>query len=231
MTEEQKEILIARMLDAPSSLSDEELDSILHDDELRDIYDASAALSSACIPKPEFDMKAEWSNFRPRIRRKPSPLRWVMRVAAIFLGVIVVSGITGRIIDKVFSGEQASVIAKAEQPKDLQITPAKPSCQQVNAVEEEIEEKPTTVRRHSAVDRHLLSKAETNQSSSVAAHVESEIDVDEYLRIQQARIDNDLAMQVAESCLDEYDDIVGVLDAVGAYSPALDNVIIKVTME
>ena len=71
MTEEQKEILIAKMLDAPSSLSDVELDSILHDDELRDIYEASAALSSACIRQPEWDMKAEWNSFRPRIRRKP----------------------------------------------------------------------------------------------------------------------------------------------------------------
>ena len=67
MTEEQKEILIAKMLDAPSSLSDVELDSILHDDELRDIYEASAALSSACIRQPEWDMKAEWNSFRPRI--------------------------------------------------------------------------------------------------------------------------------------------------------------------
>lgn len=60
MTEEQIEILIAKMLDAPSSLSDEELDSILQDEDLRSFYAASAALGNACIRQPEWDMEAEW---------------------------------------------------------------------------------------------------------------------------------------------------------------------------
>lgn len=65
MTEEQKEILIAKMLDAPASLSDMELDAILNDDELRDIYAASAALDSAYAAEAEFDMDAEWKRFCP----------------------------------------------------------------------------------------------------------------------------------------------------------------------
>lgn len=56
MTEEQKEILIAKLLDCPSSLSDEELDLILHDGELREIYDASVAMSGALVRQPDFDM-------------------------------------------------------------------------------------------------------------------------------------------------------------------------------
>ena len=77
-------------------------------------------------------------------------------------------------------------------------------------------------------DRHLA-KAEIDQSKTTVGQVET--DVDEYLRIQQARIDNDLAMQVAESYTEEYDDLVAILDAAGAYNPELDNVIRKVTME
>lgn len=64
MTEEQKELLIAKMLDTPSSLSEEDLELILHDEELRGIYEASAALSGACIRQPELDMIAEWNCFR-----------------------------------------------------------------------------------------------------------------------------------------------------------------------
>lgn len=61
--------------------------------------------------------------------------------------------------------------------------------------------------------------------------METDIDIDEYLRIQQARIDNDLAMQVAESYIEEYDDFVLILDAAGVYDPELDNMIRKVAME
>lgn len=231
MTEEKKEILIAKMLDAPSSLSDEELDLILHDDELHDIYEASAALSSACVIQPEWDMKAEWSNFRPRIQRKPNVMRWVMRVAAIFLGVVLVSGIAVRIIDSVFTGDQSSIIANVEKVNDVPDT----TVEHNNVQETEIKESPmqgsvTVAAGPTASGRHLA-KANIRKSQNDATQVESDIDVDEYLRIQQARIDNDLAMQIAESYIEEYDDIVAILDAAGAYNPELDNVIRKVTME
>lgn len=55
--------------------------------------------------------------------------------------------------------------------------------------------------------------------------------MDEYLRIQRARVDNDLAMQAAESYMREYNDLVALLDAVEAHNPELDNMINQVTME
>ncbi len=232
MTEEQKEILIAKMLDAPSSLSDVELDSILHDDELRDIYEASAALSSACIRQPEWDMKAEWNSFRPRIRRKPATMRWVMRVAAIFLGVLFASNLVVRTIDYVFTIEQPSAIARVVQSPALNFATTSPRNPQTTEVtKEEAEQEPTIVRKHSTVANHHLAKAEINRSNPPAAQVEPTIDIDEYLRIQQARIDNDLAMQIAESYIEEYDDLIAILDAVGAYNAELDDAIKKVTME
>ena len=115
MTEEQKEILIAKMLDAPASLSDMELDAISDDDELRDIYAASAALDSAYAAEQEFDMDAEWKRFSPRLHRKPDKMRWFMRVAAIFLGVIFASSIVVKIINTIFTHAPQPVIAKVEQ--------------------------------------------------------------------------------------------------------------------
>lgn len=115
MTEEQKEILIAKMLDAPASLSDMELDAILNDDELRDIYAASAALDSAYAAEAEFDMDAEWKRFCPRLHRKPNKMRWFMRVAAIFLGVLIASGVVVKIINTTFTHDPQPVIAKVEQ--------------------------------------------------------------------------------------------------------------------
>lgn len=231
MTEEQKEILIAKMLDAPSSLSDEELDSILLDDELRDIYEASVALSSACIRQPELDMKAEWNSFRPNIRRKPTAMRWVMRVAAIFLGVFLASSLAVR-FDYIFTNNQPATIAVVEQSPELNYAPVVPQNPQTTEMKKDDAGKNTTIdRKHSLVDSHHHStKVEISQSPP-AAQVEPDIDIDEYLRIQQARIDNNLAIQVAESYIVEYDDIVAILDAVGAYDSELDNAIKRVTME
>jgi len=231
MTEEQKEILIGKMIDAPFSLSDGELDLILHDDELRDIYEVSAALSSACIRQPELDMKAEWKRFRPCIRRKPTAMRWGMQVAAIFLGVIIASSIVVRIIDNSFNNDQPSIIAKADQLQELKNDPVASPNPQATETKKDAKKEPAIKISHSTTLAHNLTTAEINNPPTTATQVKIDIDIEEYLRIQQARIDNDLAMQVAESYIEEYDDLVAILDATGADYPALDNVIRNVTME
>lgn len=234
MTEEQKDLLIAKMLDAPSSLSDEELEAILSDEELRDIYEASAALSTACIRQPELDMEAEWKNFRPRIRRKPSAMRWVMRTASIFLGVIVLSGIAGRIIDYIFTNDPAPITAEANLSPELNDTPVVPPAEEITATES----KPAIAKPQPVAPPNHLAKAKITkpEKSSVKMgkgmkQMDKEIDVDEYLRIQQARIDNDLALQAAEDYIAEFEEIMPLLDAAGVYNPELENAIRKVTME
>lgn len=235
MTEEQKEILIAKMLDAPASLSDMELDAILQDDELRDIYAASSALSSACIAEQKFDMDAEWKRFSPRLRRKPDRMRWFMRVAAIFLGVILASGVVVKIINTTFTHDPQPIIAKAERAVEPAERPT------LRVPEQTAESMNNTPVNHaiahsskSANTRHIA-KAEVCKPTTTAAaalvQIEPEVDVDEYLRIQQARIDNELALQLAESYMEEYDDLVPILDAAGLYSSEMDNEIRKITME
>lgn len=230
MTEEKKEILIAKMLDTPSSLSDEELDLILNDDELCDIYSVSANISGACIRQPEFDMNAEWNKFRPRLRRKPTTMHWIMRVAAIFLGVLFASSVVVKIIDSAFTYDQRPVIAKVEKSTAIDNEAVVHHNIQVPKSEEEPEIKQRIERNNSGSNRHLT-KTETNHPGSTVPQDESDIDVDEFLRIQEACIDNDLAMQVAESYVEGYDDLATLLNAAGTLNPELDNMIKKVTME
>lgn len=231
MTEEQKEILIAKMLDAPASLSDMELDAISEDDELRDIYAASAALDSAYAAEQKFDMDAEWKRFSPRLRRKPDNMRWFMRVAAIFLGVILASGVVVKIINTAFTHDPQPVIAKVEQ---VSKAPERPTLHETLQAAESIDKTPVNhAIGHSSkpVNTRHIAKAEVSMPATTPTQAEPEIDVDEYLRIQQARIDNELALQMAESYMEEYDDLVPILDAAGLYSSEMDNEIRKITME
>lgn len=232
MTEAQKEILIAKMLDAPSSLSDEELNAILDDEELRDIYAASALVSSAKAAQPVLDTRAEWERFRPRIRRKPSSLRWIMRVAAIFLGVIFASAIAGNLIDYVFTYYAPQpAIAKADSPQQSDSAPLVQAAQQTVEPEMTLKVETPKQKKHPATPSRHLAKADIPKPAAELPVVDTDIDIDEYLRIQQARIDNDLAVQFAEAYMEEYDDLVPLLDAAGVYNAEFDNAIQRVTME
>ena len=230
MTEEQKEILIAKMLDAPSSLSDREQESILSDEELREIYEMSAAVSGAYIDQPDFDMAEEWNRFRPNICRKRIPMRWVMRLAAIFLGVVFLGGVIVRIIDKTLDAPQQTIVKAQDIKKSTAI----------KSIEEDIksEEIPKKEDSRSLIQRdntpssaHYASKTKIPKTEQIEMP-EEDIDIEEYLRIQQARIDNDLAMMAAESYLYEYNEFLQDLDDMDSYDRTeLENRIRQVTMQ
>lgn len=229
MTEEQKEILISRMIDAPLSLSDKDLEAILTDDELRDIYEVSSTVRGACIRQPEIDMPEEWKRFRRRIHKRPTNIRWVMRVAAIFLGILLFSGVVKKMIDQSLTTKEQPLVTeldhKAQHENILTITSStRQSESQENAIT-----KTLTCKNKTSVSN--LHRAKTKTTKQKREQKETSIDIDEYLRIQQARIDNDIAMQVAEIYMEEYNRILSILDATGTNSPYLDNVIRKTTMQ
>lgn len=192
MTEELKEKLIAKMLDTPASLSDDELDIIIHDPELLDIYEISAAVYGACINQPEIDPSEEWRLFRRRIVHKPRPMQWAMRVAAIFIGVMFIAGIVVKLIDYVFTQESAPVIANAEKNTEPEILIPIISDPPVENCEK-------------------MAPSAVNPEHPTASPTD-EIDIDEYIRIQQARIDNEIALQEAAIYEDEFLDILPQLD-------------------
>ena len=211
MTDEQKEKLIAKMLDTPASLSDDELDGILRDPELLDLYEISAAVSNASIRQPDIDVNEEWTQFRGRIRRKPLPLDWIMRVAAIFLGVMFTAGILVKVIDYVFSQESAPVIAESEKNAEPEILIPK------------ISDPPTENRENLAV-------AAVTPDHPVASPTD-EIDIEEYLTIQQARIDNELALQDAAMYEDDFYELQPHLDLTGDEYALLYAELREITLE
>ena len=203
MTEQEKDILIGKMIDSPSSLTDEELDMILIDDELKDIYEISSDVMGACLPKPEMDVEREWRMFRHRILPKPSPMRWILRVAAIFLGIMLASGILVRFTDYLITDEnKTNVVSDAGKRMDLN--------NKVNGNDvidhpmkdgEPISE---VLPVKAAIPDARPVKTQRSRPSSKKVEIEEdEIDVDEYLRLQQSEIDREIALLNAEMFLDE----------------------------
>lgn len=83
MTDIQKEILIEKMINCPTDLTDEELMLILSDEELKDIYETSRILKTSLAKPPETDPRKEWELYRPRIARRPNMFGWIARIAAV----------------------------------------------------------------------------------------------------------------------------------------------------
>jgi len=181
MTEQQKDILTAKMLDAPSTLTDAELEAILADAELRDIYEMSVAVGNACSPEPEVNLKEEWAMFSKLLHRKPSRREWLPRVAAIFLGVIMLSGIVKVIMDQALTYDASPLIAEMTEtvPTDTVNVP------------------PLTVPDVTDSDRKPERAAMQRQTQKEPDAASETINFDEYIRIDQARIDNELALLTA----------------------------------
>ncbi len=214
MTDEQKEILIAKMLDAPSSLSDHELSLIENDPEMREIYEISSCLSGALAPGPEIDITQEWERFRPRIRKRYVWMRWMTRVAAVFLGVVALSGIIGVCVDRKINEDTPPVISrvapteKMEQPAPV-VSIASASADSCATSGSPL--LPAEVVHPSRSSSHHRVKAKSGVKKTEAEAEAEEIDIDEYLRIQQARIDNDIAMQNAKIYEDEFESMIQLM--------------------
>lgn len=198
MTEQQKDILIAKMLDAPDSLSDEELDMILLDEELKDIYEASALVSGALSAQQEFDVEQEWRLFRHRIMPKPSLRRRFMRVAAIFLGVVIASGIIAKVIDYSLTRGGQEQMAEVAKPTTLNDHANKDDTTKMINIEPMTEQK--EVKKAATT---VLTKT-PRKAYTTPQEEEEEIDVDEYLRQQQQEIEEEIIRNNAEIYVDEY---------------------------
>ena len=93
MTQEEK---MKRLLDAqdyPETFTEEELQAILKEDDLRESAELMARLKQAYIGKEteDIDVDAEWQHFASQ---KPKRRSWGwMQIAAAFIGLLMLSGI------------------------------------------------------------------------------------------------------------------------------------------
>ncbi|MCF0187628.1 MAG: hypothetical protein HUJ98_14210 [Bacteroidaceae bacterium] len=69
MTPEQKEDLIAKMIDQPHTLTTSEMGAILDDDELKGLYTTAVELKNAATPTKNYDVNQEWETFKPRLTK------------------------------------------------------------------------------------------------------------------------------------------------------------------
>lgn len=190
MTEEQKEILIAKMVDNPASLSADDIAKISGDEELRELYELSADMKSTFVELPEVDVDLEWRRFRRRMRVvRPHRRSWVMRVAAIFAGVALLSGVAVSLVNKLMLNNSEADMAV------VKVDSVKPALKTENLMAEVVGEpapapKPTV--RHGA--RRSVKKYAGPAEPSV----------EELVALQQARIDNEIALELAEAIKEQY---------------------------
>lgn len=193
MTEEQKEILLGRMVDNPAGLSSDDMAMIAGDEELRELYQLSADLKTACVKPPEIDEAKEWQRFRSRMRVAGRRRRWsrMVRVAAIFLGVMLLSGVAVTLIDRKMlmpeSTEIAAVPVDTVSVAPMQKEAASPELIAEGAVKDAVKD--------------AVGEA---KCADVKQCTPSEPSIEEYLAVQQARIENEIATELAEAIKQQY---------------------------
>lgn len=202
MTEEQKEFLIAKMLDTPASLTDEELEDIVSDTELRDIYEVSAAVAEALSTKAEFDLADEWVLFRKRLKRRRLPLRQIFKAVACIAGIITISVVFLKTNTTSISDNVPAAICEATTA-DKEAMPSIPISPEATLPPRMTHQTTIAPIKHPAPSRKKEAAAQELPPIS-------DSELEEYLDIQQARIENDLAMLNAEAIIDDlnsmYDD-------------------------
>ena len=117
MEQNDKIRLLLDMHEHPENYTDEQLDAMLDDEMLEQLATAKRAMTD--IPEPDVD--AEWQRFEQTHFTPMNNRRW-LKVAAIFLGVIMLSAFTYAAIHAV----RHSTVDKAKEPIEDVVTATQP---------------------------------------------------------------------------------------------------------
>ena len=192
MTEEAKEILIEKMLDRQVELTDDDIAAIIGDEEMSELYEISVGLAAQLRPQPKTSADEGWNELRRRLtpNKRLSAKRYriisgVAAAACLFLMV-------GLALRFAFNSEITMDTRGCDTMPGSEIAEAKVAVID-NVAEEDVVE------------------IDSNQPSTAPDDKTDMIDIDEYLRIEQARIDNDVAMAMARVYKAQYDAYIEVL--------------------
>lgn len=121
MEKNEKIQMLLDMQEHPENYSEQELKTMLKDPEVRELMEATALLKQAMTwensRKNTVNVDAEWQRFSGQHIADSKPRRGWMKVAAVFLGVLFVSGITFAAIHIVrMVNSQKSQTVQTEQP-------------------------------------------------------------------------------------------------------------------
>ena len=100
----KRDEILSCILNRPEDLTAEDVQLIKNDEELRDLYNLAVLCKEAIIADSVKipDVEAELVNFKATRKRKVKPVMWfthVMRVAAVFVGVVIVSLVVVAIVN------------------------------------------------------------------------------------------------------------------------------------
>lgn len=213
MTSEQRDILIEKMIDKPESLTNDEIALISSDTELKDLYKISSRLTDELIPIPEVDIDAEWSKMQSiigeRKSQNPFKLRW-MWVAAVIVSVLMCGTIVIKYIISSSNNDSkadTTYVAKVTEPVNEP---------QSSKVKEYAELSPVKCQQK-PVRTHVINPAKSDRHND---------DIEEYIRIEQARVDNDVAMALAEVYREDYNiDLEELAEWLDSQSENVDSII------
>ena len=201
MTEEIKNTLIEKMIDRPDELTSDEIMAICSDEELRNLYEISTKLQDTLQPAPQTPVTQEWDMFSRRLSiRRPKKRLYLHLVqsAAAVAGILLISAVIVKITGHAPSAQCPSLTADVIST-DITKNPADTiRCQN---------DKLVTTLKNDASHIADASKPDKNRSPKKAKSASTPTatpDFDEYLRIEQARIDNEIAMAMAEVYEAEY---------------------------
>ena len=121
MEKNEKIQLLLDMQEHPENYSEQALKTMLKDPEMRELMEAAELLKQAMIwensRKSTVNMDAEWQRFAGQHIADSKPRRGWLKVAAVFLGVLFVSGITFAAIHIVrMVNSQKSQTVQTEKP-------------------------------------------------------------------------------------------------------------------
>lgn len=192
MTSEQREILIGKMIDSPETLTNDDIAMISSDYELRELYEVSSGLADELTPVPEVDIDAEWlkmeSLIRAREHRKHFRLRRI-GVAAAIAGLLICWAITIKYTQS----------NNGSAPKTTELY--------MSEVGSQDSESPI-LEDTGEIISSTSSEGQQPVKSDVTVPAKSDTyntDIEEYIRIEQARVDNEVAMALAQIYQEDYD--------------------------
>lgn len=201
MTEEIKNTLIEKMIDRPDELTSDEIMAICSDEELRELYEISTKLQDTLQPEPQTPVAQEWDMFSRRLGiRRPKKMlyRRLMPTAVAVAGVLLISAVIVKIIGHAPSVSDSSLTADVVNT-DITENPADTiRCQNDKLVTTLKNDTPHIAEASMPDKNHSPKKAKSISTPTATP------DFDEYLRIEQARIDNEIAMAMAEVYEAEY---------------------------
>lgn len=195
------------MIDRPADLSPDEIEAIMGDAELCDFYEISVDLQNSLIEEPQINIKEEWGNFCQLLsaRRRRLSLKAIMQIAAIFIGIALLSGVVLNIINSQSSQSSvAGMLADVQRTNDTCGIYIAPKTTTIATP------KPTTStpseqsKSQQIVLDNISSASVTTPQTAVTDIAISDFDPEQYVKVQQARIDNEIAMAMAERYLTEY---------------------------